>query len=140
MVVASLTNGAITFSMEVPDAGWLPTSAKSPTPTTTTGRKSGLVILPIFGRFGDAGQDTGTHSLEFTIEGLALAADVTKIDELTFATQIDPVTGAGKNTLTVRGNVKSSLGIKSYTATDVEGSTLLWRYSIQLIEILEVIP
>ena len=133
MVTASLSNGTVTFSMEIPDAGWA--GAKSPTPTTGQSRKSGLVVLPIFGRAGEAGQDAGAHSLEFTLEGLALAADKDKLDTLTKATQIDPATGAGKNTLIVRGITTASLGIKSYTATDVEGSTLFWRYSIHLIQI-----
>lgn len=137
MVTASLSNGAITFSMELPDAGWA--GAKSPTPTTGKSRKSGLVVLPIFARIGDAGQDTGAHSLQFTIEGLALQADDDKIDAMTKVAQLDPVTGAGKNTLIVRGKTTASLGILSYTTTDVEGSTLLWRYSIQLVQIEEVI-
>ena len=138
MVTASLSNGTTTFDMELPDAGWA--GAKSPTPTTGVGRKSGLVVMPIFGRVGDAGQDTGAHSLEFTIEGLALQADKDKIDDLTKATQIDPATGAGKNTLISRGTTTGSLGILSYTTTDVEGSSLLWRYSIQLVQIEAVTP
>ena len=138
MVTASLSNGTITFEMELPDAGWA--GAKSPTPTTGVGRKSGLVVLPIFGRVGDAGQDTGAHSREFTIEGLALIADKDKLDDLTKATQINPATGAGKNTLISRGTTTDSLGILSYTTTDVEGSSLLWRYSIQLVQIEAVTP
>jgi hypothetical protein len=135
MVTASLSGPGGTFSMEVPDAGW--DHAASPTPTTGQSRKSGLVVLPIFGRSGDAGQDAGAHSLEFTLEGLALAADKDTLDALTKATQIDPATGAGQNTLIVRGVTTDSLAIKSYTATDVEGSTLLWRYAIHLIQIEE---
>lgn len=131
-IIASLTNGAITFSMEMSDAGWNP--AKSPTPTTGMGRKSGLIVTPIYGRSGDAGQDSATHSLEFTIEGLALAADRDKIDALVKATQIDAL-GAGKNTLTVRGVTQTHIALKSWYATDVEGSSLLWRYSIQMIVI-----
>lgn len=140
MVIASLSNGTTTFSMEVPDAGYLPSSGKSPTPTTGKSRKSGLVVVPIFGRVGDAGQDTGAHSLHFTIEGLALQADDDKIDALTLATQIDPATGAGKNVLIVRGKTTDSLGILSYKSTDVEGSPLLWRYSIQLVKIEATTP
>ena len=138
MVTASLSNGTTTFSMEVPDAGWDP--AKSPTPTTSESRKSGLVVIPIFGRTGDAGQDTGAHSKQFTIEGDALKADKNKIDDMTKAAQIDPATGAGKNTLIVRGETTASLGILSYTNTDVEGNILLWRYSIQLVQIEETVP
>ena len=138
MVTASLSNGTITFDMELPDAGWA--GAKSPTPTTGVGRKSGLVVLPIFARVGDAGQDTGAHSQEFTIEGLALQADKDKIDTLTKAKQVDLTTGAGKNTLISRGTTTGSLGILSYMTTDVEGSALLWRYSIQLVQIEAVTP
>ena len=138
MVTASLSNGTITFEMELPDAGW--DHVKSPTPTTGKSRKSGLVVMPVFGRVGDAGQDTGAHSLQFTIEGLALQADDDKIDALTKATQLDPATGAGKKTLIVRGKTTASLGILSYTTTDVEGNTLLWRYSIQLVQIEATVP
>ncbi len=140
MVTASLGNGTTTFSMEIPDAGWVPTSAKSPTPITGASKKSGLVVIPIFGRTGDAAQDMGAHSTEFTLEGLALQTDVVFIDTLVAATQIDPATGAGKNTLIVRGSTVTNLGIKGYTATDVEGNSLLWRYSIQLIQIGATAP
>jgi hypothetical protein len=135
MVTASLSNGTTTFSMEVPDSGWLPTSAKSPTPVTGGSKKSGLVVIPIFGRVGDAAQDTGASSTEFTLEGIALQTDMAFIDSLVKVSQIDPATGAGKNTLIVRGSTMTNMAIKGYTFTDVDGSTLLWRYSVQLIQI-----
>jgi hypothetical protein len=119
--------------MEVADTGW--NTNISPTPTTGQSRKSGLVVIPIFRRVGDAAQDMGAHSLQFTIEGLALAADKAKLDILTKAAQVDPATGIGKNTLIVRGITTASLGILNYTTTDVEGNVLLWRYSIQLVQI-----
>jgi hypothetical protein len=129
-----------TFEMEVPEDGWNPTGGKSPTPTTGKSRKSGLVVIPIFGRTGDAAQDTGAHSAEFTIEGLALASDVDLLDAITKVPQIDPETGAGKNTLVVRGKTYASLGILGYTTTDVEGSALLYRYAINLVQIEAYVP
>lgn len=129
MVTASLQGPSGTFSMEVSDAGYDP--AKSPTPTTTMGRKSGLVLVEIYGRAGEAGQDSAAHSLEFTIEGLALAADRDKIDSLVKDVQIGE-DGAGVNTLIVRGVTQAHIGLLSWTSTDVEGSALFWRYSIRM--------
>ena len=128
MVTASLSDGTTTFSMEVPDDGW--TTSKSPTPTTGFSRKSGLVVIPVYGRTGNAGQDSGAHSAEFTLEGLGLLADMQKLDTLTAGLQVDVTTGHGRMTLISRGVTTTHLAIKSYTAIDVEGSSLLWRYSV----------
>jgi hypothetical protein len=134
-VNASLSGPGGEFLMETTGSGWSPSISPSPS-SFGPSRKSGLVVVPIFGRVGDAGQDTGAHSRELTVEGLALKADVDILDAMTIAPQISEG-GEGVNTFAASNGSWSiaKLGIKSYITTTVEGSELLYRYTIQLIQI-----